>query len=426
MKKISIFLIVVSLFLLSAWRINKKNNIVDNPSITKLQEMNGVPVRFKNASKGNLADRIRISGTIIPYKVVKVFSEVGGILVVRNFETGQNVEKGELIGKIDDREFQAQYLMASADLEISESNLAKAKKGPRDQEVAGAQAGVDQARANYERAKSDFDRFEKLYKKRTISATQYTNAKKSYEGAQAMLEGAEAQLSAMEEGTRTEDLAVAQASLKAANGRYKLAELNYNKTKIYSPISGTITERNYEEGDYVLPASNPMGKLMCRVLEMDKVYFEGRLNERYLKYIKTGDKIKIIIQAENIEIEGEISIIDPEGDSMNRDYLIKITVNNDENKIKPGMFATAILNVKEAKNVVTLSREYIRNIEGDTGFVYLANNNVCEKKKIKLGIRDGEDIEIVNGLSLSDKIISEGFTSLSDGMKIQIIEGNSK
>jgi len=334
MKKISIFLIVVSLFLLSAWRINKKNNIVDNPSITKLQEMNGVPVRFKNASKGNLADRIRISGTIIPYKVVKVFSEVGGILVVRNFETGQNVEKGELIGKIDDREFQAQYLMASADLEISESNLAKAKKGPRDQEVAGAQAGVDQARANYERAKSDFDRFEKLYKKRTISATQYTNAKKSYEGAQAMLEGAEAQLSAMEEGTRTEDLAVAQASLKAANGRYKLAELNYNKTKIYSPISGTITERNYEEGDYVLPASNPMGKLMCRVLEMDKVYFEGRLNERYLKYIKTGDKIKIIIQAENIEIEGEISIIDPEGDSMNRDYLIKITVNNDENKIK--------------------------------------------------------------------------------------------
>jgi HlyD family secretion protein len=423
MKKISIFLIFISLFLLSAWRINKKNNIVDNPSITKLQEMNGIPVRVKTASRGDLADRIRISGTIAPLKTVKIFAEVGGILVKRNFETGQIVKKGELLAQIDDREFQAQYLMASADLEIARSNLAKAEKGPRDQEVDAAKAGVAQARANFERAKSDYTRYEELYRKKTISATQYTNVKKAFEGAKAMLDGAEAQLSAMKEGTRSEDLAVAKAAMKAAEGRYRLAEINYNKTKVYSPFDGVITERNYEEGDYILPASNPMGKLMCRVLDMKKLYFEGRLNERYLKYIKTGKSIKIIIEAEEIEKMGEISIIDPEGDSVNRDYLIKITIDNQDGKIKPGMFATAVLNVKEAKDAVYLSREYIRNIEGNSGVVYLAQDNVCKKKKISLGIQDGENIEITEGLVMTDKIIYQGFSSLSDGMKIQILEG---
>jgi multidrug efflux pump subunit AcrA (membrane-fusion protein) len=367
-------------------------------------------------------ENLEVAGSLEPFQRVKIFSEVSGVLKERNFEIGDQVEKDTVIARIDEREFEAQYLMADADLKIAAANLQKAKKGPRDQDISAARATVEQVSANEERLKEDFERLADLYRRKNISQSQYNSAEKAWQAANALRKAAEAGLSAVLEGTRSEDLLVAEAAYQAAQGRYRLAELTYKKTEIKAPIKGFITERNIETGDFVLPATNPMGKMLCGIIDIDQLYFVGRVNERYLISVNVGDKIEVRVPVLNVKCQGTVAIIDPSGNTRNRDFLIKILIDNKDHKLHAGMFAMAELVLAEANNAVVIPYELILGRDQDQGYVFVAQGNRAQKRVLNLGIRAGRQVEVNSGLQENDQLIVKGYSSLTDDSIIKILD----
>jgi RND family efflux transporter MFP subunit len=273
---------------------------------------------------------------------------------------------------------------------------------------------------------NDFQRLEKLHKNKDISKSQYDSAHKGYEAAKAMYEMADSKLSMALEGTRSEDLMIIEASLQSAKGRYTLAELTYNKTIIKSPINGFITSRNYEKKDYVLPASNPMGKELCGIINIDKLYFVCHINELYLKYVKLGEKININIPSFERTVEGKITIINPMGDKKNRNYMVKIEIENFDHRLKSGMFSLGNLVLEKAENIIIIPKDLVQDKKDDSGYVFINKNNIAIKKIVKLGITEGQNIEIIDGINLKDEIISEGIRTISEGVKINVLNRDGK
>ena len=159
-------------------------------------------------------DDARVKGTIVAVSA-KINGRVEKVLA----NEGDNVQAGQIIAVIEEKEFQAQVEQAKANVAMSEAKLAVAITGNRPQEIAQANASVLQTRANMENARKNSERDEILYQRGAISVQQRDASKTAYDISKAQFIAATEQHSLSVEGFRQEDILVAQAQVRTASRR---------------------------------------------------------------------------------------------------------------------------------------------------------------------------------------------------------------
>ena len=241
------------------------------------------------------------------------------------FKEGDYIKEGEIAVVLDSEKEKAQFDQAQANLEVAKAN------------VLTAAADIEKAKVGIEDTKRDLDRYGKLLDKKLVSQNDKDKAQTAYDRAVADLNRAEAQRS------------YAEANVKQAEAALQVAKVNLDDTVISSALSGNVTLKAFEPGEYV-----SAGSTVLTIVNLKDIWVRVDVDETQVSKIKLGDLVKVEVDSlPGREFTGQVCEINSEGEfATQRDvkrgrqdiktFRVKVRVDEPKGILKQGMTATAI------------------------------------------------------------------------------------
>jgi HlyD family secretion protein len=186
---------------------------------------------------------------------ISVATLVSGVIVDLPVTVDQNVAKGDVLFRLDDRDLQAQKKISQAALESAQRKYDKLKAAPRREELPPAEAAVATAEAFMADAKSQYQRAQELRGSKAISAEEITHRQYSMMQAEAALAQAKANLALLKAGTWAPDLEIAKAEVDSAKANLAAIDINLERLVVRAPIAGKVLQKNIRLGEYAQAGS---------------------------------------------------------------------------------------------------------------------------------------------------------------------------
>ena len=234
-------------------------------------------------------DNAFIEGNVVP-----MASQVSGRVAELLVKDNQAVKQGEVILKIDPRDYEASLAQARADLAAAHSRMtqAQAQVNASEAKVAQAQASVVAADAENQRAADDLKRYESV-ESRAVSKSAVDAAQSQARAASANLEAARSQTRAAEAevALSTAGVETASAAVQQAEAKLRQAELNLSYTQVTAPEAGRITRRVAEQGAYIQPGQSLMAIVPRRF------WVIANFKETQLTRMRVGQPVEVVVDA---------------------------------------------------------------------------------------------------------------------------------
>lgn len=320
-------------------------------------------VRVFFAEKQDVEYVAETTGSLAAEADTDISSEVDGVVSKIHFEEGDVVEAGDLLITLKDEEYR---------LKVQES-----------------EAKAAQAQANFIFAKRTLERMQELYEKGVISIQDYDDSELKFKQAEANLEDAKATLA--------------------------LAQKDLRDTKILAPISGIISKKMVDVGEYITEGDTKL----LNIVNIDPIKVEFTVPEKYFPMVEIGSKVKVKVEAyPKEEFIGEIYFLNPKIRPETRRFECYARIENPEGKLKPGFFVIPQVVTARHPDAVIIPEEAVLTEEG-ISYYFLVEGQRVRKKTITPGIRLKYGmIEILDGISEGDPVVVRGQHILLDGDKV--------
>ena len=215
---------------------------------------------------------------------------------------------------------------------------------------------------------------------------------------------------------------VSQATAEEKEAAYLIAKAKHqaavdalDERTVDAPFDGTVGFRKVDVGAYV-----DVGTVLTTLDDLSTIEIEFSVPEIYYGSLKQGMAVNVRTLAfGNKRFHGSISQIDTRIDPVSRSFRVKAVVPNDAEEIPAGMFMNVFV-VLDQREAIVIPQDAIV-YQGEQTLVYLAHDGVAQQREITLGLRRRQTVEVVDGLSVGDKIIVKGLQSLRDGVPITIV-----
>jgi len=360
----------------------------------------GMTVAVAAAHRGDMPVYLEGLGTVTAFNTVTVKTRVDGQLVNVAFKEGQFVHQGDLLAQIDSRPYQVALDQAKGQLQQATANVAQAR-GNLDRD----QASLRDAQVNYQRD-------QQLFKDQIIARQQLDTQLATADQVRGSISADQAAI------------ASSQAGVAAAQAAIDNAKLNMTYTRIIAPISGRIGLRLVDSGNMV-HAADANGLAVITQLEPIAVLFtipEDQLPS-VLQRLRKGAKLP----AEAYDRDGKKKLedgilltVDNEIDQTTGTSRLKAVFPNKNDTLFPNQFVNVRLSLDMRKGVIIVPSVAIQR--GPTGtFVYLiGDDNTVAVRQVKLGLSQGNDVAIDDGLQPGERVVVDGAEKLTEGMKVSV------
>ena len=387
-----------------------------------------ISVFVEKPERRTITEAINANGKIQPEVEIKISSEVSGEIIELPVKEGNWVDKGTLLVRI------------KPDTYISLKERAIAA-------VNAASARLAQSKAQLSQSELAFKRSKQLFEQKTISESDYETAKTNYEVAQSELNAANFNVES------------AQASLKEADE-------NLRKTSIYSPISGTVSKLNVELGERVLGTIQMAGTEIMRIANLNRMEVRVSVNENDIVKVKISDTALIEVDAYlDRKFKGIVTQIantaDVSGSTTDqvtsfevRAFILEesykdIVSQSQQSPFRPGMSATVDILTETRKDVLTVpiqavtvrvdssknattefQKDGVKEVKQESGIaktdkpkeiLFITRGDTARIAEVKTGIQDNQYIEIVEGLSGDEDVVSAPYSAISRRLKDKTI-----
>jgi HlyD family secretion protein len=297
---------------------------------------------FKQSEKMKMK-RLLVYGNIEATEVDMSF-KIPGRVIHRSVDEGDFVKKGSEVATLEDEDLKRQAEEARASVRVAEARLREALAGSRSQEIKQAWATAEKARSDRDQLKSDWERAEALFKEGVIPVQSREQASTSYQMALAAYKEAMEHYDLVKEGPRKEDIDALKASLEQAKALLNLREVQLSYANLTSPVSGVVLVKNIEPGEMV-----SAGTPVVTIADLNDVWLKAYISETDLGRVKYNQKVKVKTDTYPDKIYGgRISFISSEAEFTPKNiqtheervklvYRIKVTLENPQMELKPGM-----------------------------------------------------------------------------------------
>ena len=216
--------------------------------------------------------------------------------------------------------------------------------------------------------------------------------------------------------------AVDQLRTELEASRRQYANMVEN-TVLISPISGVVTARNYDPGDMT-------GQLPILTIEQVRPV-KVIVNVSESEYSKVHNGMKAAIRLDVFgyeEFTGTVHLIHPTIEASTRTFTVEITIDNADERVRPGMFARVTLNFGEAEHVVVPDRAVVKQSGSGNKYVYVLNpaDSTVSYNRVELGRRIDNTYEVLSGVDNNAYVVTSGQTRLTDGSRVEVMDPNAK
>lgn len=391
-----------------------------------------VEVEVAKAAKTQIIEKVSASGEIQPEVEVKLSPDVAGEIIELNVAEGDSVEMGKLLVKIRPDNFISALDRTRANFNQQQANLAQAR------------ATLQRSEAQFTQASLNFERQKKLYEQKVISDQDFESAQANFISAQKDLESAK------------QNVIASEFVVKSSQATVNEAAENLRLTNVYSPVSGIVSNLLVEQGERVVGTQQMAGTEMLTIANLANMEVRVDVNENDIVRLSLGDTTIIDVDAyayTGKKFKGVVtSIANTANNKVSSDavteFKVKIKILNSSYQdlvksgkkypFRPGMTASVeiLTTSKDNALAVPLSAVTTRDNQLDTlaggttksrELVFINDGGVAKLKVIKTGISDFLNIEVLEGLSEGDEIISGPYfivsKELKEGDKIKVAPG---
>lgn len=332
-----------------------------------------VPVRIVPVQRNNLDVEIKAIGTVVPVHTVNVQSQVSGLLQQVYFKEGQWVKKGQILAQIDPAPFEVALAQA---------------EGTRQQNLA-----------QLNNAETELARYQLLFKQDSI-------AKQQVEQQQALVN----QLKGQTQSNRAQ---------------VDAAKLQLSYTKIYSPIEGRVGFKQKDAGN-LIQANESTG--LVTITQVHPVYVQFAVAENHLtalrETLKSSHQVQVSAwdKAEQKQLAvGHVQALDNQIDVSTGTLKLKAVFDNRDDRLFPNQFVNVRLSSQTIQNAVIIPSDVVQHGAKGTYVYIITKDNKAEVRALKLGLSTNDQIEILEGLDGTEKVVLEGIDRLSEGKEVKII-----
>ncbi|MBS7564855.1 efflux RND transporter periplasmic adaptor subunit [Mucilaginibacter sp. Bleaf8] len=243
---------------------------------------------------------------------------------------------------------------------------------------------LEQADASLLQAKDTYMRNKQLYEKGSLTPAEFVRSESQY--------------------------LTAQANRKTAAKRV-------GDTRLYAPISGTVTQKATEVGVQAAPSAQAF-----TIASIDKVNAVMTIPETEIGNVMRNNTAEVNIPTLNEAFSGKVTSVNPQAERTSNTFRTKILLSNPQHRLLPGMIAEIKVNTNHKSNYITIPPKAVVHDQDDISYVFLVDSasNRAIRRRITIGQAVGDQISVSEGLKTGDKLVIEGQTRLRDGQHVQI------
>lgn len=385
-------------------------------------------------------------GRVMAFEETPILAKVAGYVESVTVDIGDRVTKGQLLIQIQAPEYedvveQKRGLLGQAVAKVQQAEAALIAAHASAQSAAAmvalAEAAVGRAKAEQTRWKSENERIQQLVASSTVTAKLADETESQFQAAEAALaevaatiESARAKHREAEAGIQKAgaDIEVAKSQLRVAQADVNHAETMLSYTQLFAPFDGVVTSRKVDAGHFVQPAGSASGSQLLTIANLSKVRVVVDVPEQEAAYVDAGyddtqggDPVTILSSSlPGGKVETRLTRTSEKLDAQSRSLLALIDLDNRQNWLRPGGFVTVRIQLERRPDVLTLPLAAIVR-QGSETICYQVVDGKVQPHPIELGLRVGDDVEILSGLSGDENVVLARANSLQPGQMIEVI-----
>jgi HlyD family secretion protein len=375
-----------------------------------------IPVVVGTVVEQQITTEVDVVGSAEPQLATTLSTEIGGFTQRFDRREGDFVEKGKtIVAQLKSTELELALNEAEAELAKARADLSKLKRGFRPEEIEEKRAEVQEKKAWVEKYAKDVERTKSLVTRDMVSMSEFNQAEANYLAAKAQYERTLRSLRVTELGFRQEEIVAAEAEVQRLQAKVQRLREDVQKTVIRSPVSGFITHRYAEVGQWI-----ERGGKVADIVDLAVVLVRVPVHERDIRLVQVGGEAVVIFDAlPGRTFTGRVKYIIPQADLASRTFPVKIEVpNTPDHAIKAGMFARVTLRTGSAQPSVFVPKDaVVRRAAGQV--VFVVEDAKARLVPVKTGRVHEGLIEIVESqLKPGETVVVTGNELLQDQMAV--------
>jgi RND family efflux transporter MFP subunit len=456
------------------WRWWQTSNASDAPAPAGADpRQRAVPVKLATVETETVQESSEFIGSLEAPRSVTIKPQVEGRITEIFIKEGNRVQQGQVIIRLESDNVQAELLQARGSLQQAQARLAELVAGTRQEEVAQARAQLAQAQARFrdaqsgsqpeeiaqaeaqiQSAKSDVElaqsrarRYAQLRKEGAVSQDTLEGYVKEQQSAEAALVVAQKRLDQvrksrnssinelagaleqqkqnlrqLENGSRPEEIAQARSQVTQAAGQVQAAQVQLQYTKVVAPFTGIVGDIPAKVGDYVEKADQ-----LTTLTRNDSLELNISVPLGEAKKLRLGLPVQMLDDQDKPITTGKVSFISPDASLDSQTVLAKANFGNSRSQLVNRQTVRTKVIWNERPGIL-IPVTAVSRLGGET-FVFVAQvpqdkskpgatNLVAQQKPVKLGVIEGNNYQVIEGLKAGDKIVVSGILNLTNGAPI--------
>lgn len=348
-------------------------------------------------------------GNLFPFDEAIISSEVDGRLESVGADLGDMVAEGAVLAKISDEE--QRYLVAQQEAQLRQSLERLGLKSEKDR-VQDIRETPD-----VRRARADLTEAEQRYKRTRELVDQGIGPQSDLDTALARFQSLQASYDVTLNQTRNliQEVERFKASLELQQKRLR-------DTTVRAPYAAYVKERLATPGQFVR-ANSPLFTLV----KIDPVRLRVEVPERMAPWVKVSQRVEVTVEAfQDRKFEGKIWRISPTVDQSKRTFVVEALIQNPNRELKPGSYARAKIITDRVESIRLVPSRALNYVLGTNKAYVVTADNTVQVRDVKLGDRFAQEVEILEGVEVGERVAIGGLNRLDDGAKVAVASGSGK
>jgi multidrug efflux pump subunit AcrA (membrane-fusion protein) len=377
---------------------------------------NAVAVQAEHPTVGPIAEDISADAILAPLAQAALAPKISAPIRAEYVQRGAHVKKGQLLLTLEDRDLQGNAVDSRGAVTSAQAAYATATQATIPEDVQKAQLDVDQAKANLEVANRTAEERKRLLAQGAIAARDTDTAIAAAVQAQATYDTAVKHLQSVQNTTRHTNAESAQGQLNSAQGRLINAEAQVSYANLRSPISGVVTDRPLFPGE-----TAAAGTPAITIMDTSSLIAKLHIAQASAQKLHLGDKADLAIPGADEAHAATVSLISPALDPGSTTVEVWLKLANPDGRYKVGTPVHATMHGTTIPKAVQVpANAILPGEDGGTNVLVIAPDSTAKKRAVKIGIRTPDKVQILDGVTPADTVITEGGYGLDDGTKVKV------
>ena len=381
-----------------------------------------VAVQVVTAQKTSIQRVVTAEAVLFPLQQSALTPKVSAPVKKFYVNRGSQVRRGQLLAVLENQDLAAAAQDTKGSYDQAQAVYETTTAAAVPEEIQKATLDAQAAKQLFDAQQKVYSSRQELYRQGAMPRKDLDQAGVDLANARTLYEVAQKHLEALLAIGKREELKAAAGQLESAKGKYLGAAAALGYSEIRSPIDGVVTDRPLYPGEMATA-----GAPLLIVMDISQVIAKAHIPQADAAMLKVGDSATIAVPGEDGPVEGRVTVISPALDPNSTTVEVWVQAKNPAGRLRPGTSVQLSMEAQTVADAVVIPGACLLAApDGSTTVMLAGTDGKAHQQTVKVGIRQGNSVQIVEGVKAGDRVVGAGAYGLPDGAKIKAEGGDAQ